>query len=236
MAALKNISCENCLSKGQGIFCELEQGSLADVSKNKVMNVYKRGQIIFYQGNPSFGLYCINTGKIKIAKTGTDGKESIIRIAAAGDVLGHRSLFSNEHYSATATALEDTRICFLDKKFITGAIEQEPSIAMNIIKKLSKEMGAAEQKCADLFQKNVRERLAEHFLLLSKDHGVADGGRIRLDIRLTRDEIASIIGTASETVIRFITEFKDEGLIEQEGKTIYILDENRLKEFASIND
>jgi CRP-like cAMP-binding protein len=235
-SALKKTNCDTCPSRGQGIFCELEMNELSEVSQNKVTNVYKRGQTIFYQGNPSFGLYCINSGKIKISKTATDGKESIIRIASPGDVLGHRSLFSNENYTATATALEDTTICFLDKKFIFNAIQKKPSVALNIIKKLSVEMGAAEQKCADLFQKNVRERLAEHFLGLMKNHGVKEEGRTRLDVKLTREEIASIIGTASETVIRFITEFKNEGLIEQEGKDIYVLDEERLKEFANIND
>lgn len=232
---LKNVACEKCESKGKGIFCELEHVALTEVSDNKVMNTYKKGHIIFYQGNPPFGLYCINSGKIKITKMGNDGKESIVRIASGGDVLGHRSLFSNENYTATATAMEDTAICFLDKKFIFKALQDQPSIALNIIQKLSREMGSAESKSASMFQKNVRERLAELFLTLSKSYGIEENNRIKLDIKLTREEIASMIGTASETVIRFITEFKDEGLIEQDGKTIYIIDHERLLEFANLN-
>lgn len=234
-AALKNLNCENCQSRGKGIFCDLEHASLDEVSKNKVMNTYKKGQVIFYQGNPAFGLYCINSGKIKITKTGNDGKESIVRLATGGDVLGHRSLFSNENYSATATALEDTAICFLDKKFIFKAIQEQPTIAMNIIQKLSREMGSAEAKSANMFQKNVRERLAELLLTLGQSYGVKENERTRIDIKLTREEIASMIGTASETVIRFMTEFKDEGLIEQEGKVIYITDEEGLLGLANLN-
>jgi CRP-like cAMP-binding protein len=223
------------MQRSKGIFCELEKVALQDISHNKVMNNYKKGNTIFFQGNPPFGLYCVNSGKIKISKIGNDGKESIIRIAQPGDVLGHRSLFSNENYNATATTIEDATICFIDKKFIYKAIQEQPSIAIQLIQKLSQEMGAAESKSASLFQKNVRERLAELFLTLSKTYGVKEKDRVRLDIKLTREEMASMIGTANETVIRFISEFKDEGLIEQEDKTIYVLDEEKLVEFANLN-
>jgi CRP-like cAMP-binding protein len=232
---LKNIDCEHCQSKDKGIFCQLEHAALSEVDHNKVMNNYKKGQTIFFQGNPPFGLYCINSGKIKVSKLGNDGKESIIRIAGPGDVLGHRSLFSQENYTATATVIEDAAICFLDKKFIYKAVEKEPTIALNLIQKLSKEMGSAEARSAALSQKNVRERLAELFLMLKKTYGVQEENRWRLDIKLTREEMASMVGTANETVIRFISEFKEEGLIEQEGKTIYVIDEDRLLEFANLN-
>ena len=96
-------------------------------------------------------------------------------------------------------------------------------------------MGSAEARSASLSQKNVRERLAELFLMLNKSYGVQELNRTKLDIKLTREEIASMVGTANETVIRFISEFKDEGLIEQDGKTIYILDEKKLLEYANLN-
>ncbi len=230
-----NLSCETCQSRDKGIFCQLENVALHDVSHNKVTNTYKKGQTIFFQGNPPFGLYCINSGKIKVSKLGNDGKESIIRIAGPGDVLGHRSLFSQENYTATATVIEDAAICFLDKKFIFKAVEKEPTVALNIIQKLSKEMGAAEARNAALSQKNVRERLAELLLILKKTYGIQEGNRWRLDIKLTREEMASMVGTANETIIRFFSEFKDEGLIEQEGKVIFIKDEARLIEFANLN-
>jgi len=235
MAIAKTHNCENCASKDKGIFCELSSLVLQDISQNKVMNTYKKGQIIFYQDNPPLGLYCLSSGKIKVTKTGSDGKESIVRLAKAGDILGHRSLFSQSHYTATATTLEETTICFIDKKYILRAIEQNPSIALNIIQKLSKEMGAAETKSASMFQKNVRERLAELLLGLADSYGIHENNKIRLDIKLTREEMASMIGTASETIIRFMSEFKEEGLISQEGKTIYITNEPALIELANIN-
>lgn len=232
---MKHFGCDKCLSKNKGIFCELEQLALDDVSHNKVMNTYKKGQDIFLQGNPSFGLYCISSGKIKITKTGLDGKESIVRIASEGDVLGHRSLFSKENYSATATTIEETTVCFIDKKYIYNALKKEPSIALNLIQQLSREMGSAEAKAASLSQKSVKERLSELLLSLKSTYGIQEDKRTRLDIKLTREEMASMIGTSVETVIRFMTELKDEGLIEQEGKVIFILNEEGLLETANLN-
>ena len=123
------VPCENCDSKENSIFCELSNEVLTDVTKHKIMNSYKKGQTLFHEGNPPFGLFCINDGKIKLTKMSAEGKDSIVRIVAAGDVLGHRSLFSEGPYRATATALEDCKVCFLDKKYISELIEQKPQVA-----------------------------------------------------------------------------------------------------------
>lgn len=235
MAALKSINCENCGSFGKGIFCDLEHAALEKVSQHKVMNFYKKGQTIFFQGNPPFGLYCVNSGKIKISKTGQEGKESIVRIAGPGDVLGHRSLFSKENYNASATVIEDATVCFLDKTFILSAIKTDPSISLNLIQKLSRDMGAAETRSASMSQKSARERLAELFLTFEKNYGIEEGHRCRLDIKLNRDEIASLVGTAHETIIRLISEFKDQGILEQEGKILFIKDHDKLLEVANLD-
>lgn len=228
-------SCENCPSLQKGIFCELASTDFLDVSEHKVTNVYKKGQTLFVQGNHPFGIYCISNGNIKVTKMGADGKESIVRIATAGDVLGHRSLFTDQFYGATATALEDTKVCFLDKKFIMKVIKDQPSVSMNVIEKLSTDMGAAESKLSSLHQKNVRERLAELLLLLKESHGEKlEDGRIFINLKLTREEMATMIGTANETLIRFISEFKEAGLIAQEGKKIFITNEEKLIEWANI--
>ena len=231
----QHLECENCPSKGKGIFCELEGLALKDVSEHKVDNTYKKGQTLFVQGNPPFGMYCISQGNIKVTQVGEDGKESIVRIATEGDVLGHRSIFTDQYYNATATAIDETKVCFIDKKYILKLVQESPTVAANLIAKLGRDLGAAESRISSFYQKNVRERLAELLLLLKESHGVEEDGRIRLNIKLTREEMASIIGTASETLIRFMTELKQEGFIEQEGKVIFITDEKGLIEFANIS-
>ena len=228
-------SCENCTSKDDGIFCDLGIPELEEISQHKIHNTYKKGQTLFIQGNHPFGIYCISTGNIKLTKTGADGKETIVRIAHGGDILGHRSLFTDDHYTATATAIEDTEVCFIDKKFILKIIENNPTVALQVINKLSRDMGAAETKLTSLHQKNVRERLAELILSLKASHGIKENGRWKIDLKLTREEMATMIGTANETLIRFMTEFKDAGILEQEGKTIFIKDEEELLNWANLN-
>lgn len=235
MPKLTIVPCENCSHQKDSIFCSLERSSLEGLSRHKVMNNYKRGHTIFFQGNPPFGLYCINEGKIKIAKIGNDGKESIIRIAGPGDVIGHRSLLGKENYTATATVIEDASVCFIDKKHITDVIYEKPELALKVIEKLSKEMGQAEARNASMSQKNVCERLAELLLSLKKKYGIKEDHGWKLDIKLTREEMAALIGTANETVIRTISDFKNEGILDQIGKTIYITDEKKLASFANLN-
>lgn len=229
-------ACENCESRMSGVFCDLDNEELASISEHKVTNKYKKGQNLFVQGNHPYGLYCVSRGNIKVSKVGPDGKESIVRIVKGGDVIGHRSLFTDQNYTATATAMEDSTVCFLDKKFIMKAIQEMPSVAMNVIEKLSRDMGAAENKVSSYHQKNVRERLAELLLLLKESHGEkTEDGKIKINIKLTREEMATMIGTANETLIRFISEFKDEGLIEQDGKFIIITNEDELINWADVN-
>lgn len=229
------ISCEDCDTRDEGIFCNLGLDQTEEISHHKIINIYKKGQTLFVQGNHPFGIYCIRKGNIKLTKIGVDGKETIVRIIHGGDILGHRSLFTDDNYSATATAMEDTEVCFIDKKFILKIIEKSPTVALSIINKLSRDMGAAEKKLTSLHQKNVRERLAELILSLKASHGVKVGNRWKIDLKLTREEMATMIGTANETVIRFMTEFKDAGIIEQEGKVLYVTDEEELLNWANIN-
>jgi CRP-like cAMP-binding protein len=228
-------SCIDCDSKEKGIFCDLQSEELLEISKHKVSNHYKKGQTLFLQGNPTYGLFCISKGKVKVLQMGADGRESLIRVASNGDVVGHRSLFTEEYYSTTASVIEDSVICFLDKRYIIKAIQEKPSVSFHIIEKFSKDLGAAENKMSSMFQKNVRERLAELLLLLKESYGVKEGRKYRLEIKLTRDEMASMIGTANETLIRFMSELKSEGIIEQEGKILYVCKEGELVKLANLS-
>jgi CRP-like cAMP-binding protein len=229
-------TCASCPSKEEGIFCNLNFSEIEDVGHHKITNHYKKGQDLFVQGTHPFGLYCVSSGNIKLTQTGVDGKESIIRIVHAGDILGHRSLFCEEDFTKTATALEDTEVCFIDKKYILELISKNPSVALNVINKLSHDMGMAENKLSSLHQKNVRERLAELLLSLKATHGVKENNRWKIELKLTREEMATMIGTANETLIRFMTEFKEAGIIEQEGKIIYIKNLEELFVWANIHD
>jgi len=235
MVKIKKLTSQTCTCVTHGIFSELETKAKELVSMYKVMNQYKKGQTLFTEGAPNFGLYCINSGKIKVTKAASEERETILRIVGPGDVIGHQNILTNDKNQNSATMIEDGSVCFIDRKFITELIHKEPSITINLIKKLSAEMTASENRHAAMSNKNVKERLAELLITFKTNYGIKEANRVRLDIKLTREEMASIVGTANETVIRFISEFKDEGILEQEGKTIFLLDERKLIQSANVS-
>lgn len=227
--------CKKCPSLAKGIFCSSDEHSLAEISQHKIMNLYKKGQFLFTQGNQPQGIFFVRTGNIKITQTGDEGKETFIRIVSGGGILGHRSLFTNQTLKASATAMEDSSVCFLDKKFILKTIQKNPFVAMTIIEKLSKDMGIAEQKVISFHQKSVKERLAELLLTLKEGHGERQQNNfIAITLKITREEMATMIGTASETLIRTFADLKFEGIVDQDKKTIIIKNEKKLLDLANL--
>jgi CRP-like cAMP-binding protein len=225
---LKNILCVECHSLKKCIFSELSPNALAKISQNKVTSRYEKGQSLFFQGNPPLGLFCVIEGYIKGARTDENGKESIVRIIAAGDIMGHRAIFSDECHCATTTALEKTLVCFFYKKYIIEIIVSKPTVALNIIRKLSVDMGKIEHNFAGMYQKKVRERLADLLILLKGSFGMKVNGKWQIDVRMSREEMASMIGVANETLIRTLSEFRNNELIDYNGKNILIIDEQAL--------
>jgi len=222
------------IKNDQDIFFGLDQAAIDELGLYKTVNTYKKNQAIFLQDNPAYGVYCIQSGKVKISSVGKEGKETILRLASAGELLGHTTIFSNEAYTASAVAMEDCVVCYLEKEKFLKAVAKYPMLTLNIMSQLSHTMRASEAQNVALAQKNVRERFAALLLKFIETYGAKVGERVRLDIKLTRDEMASMIGTSMETLVRLITEFKNEGIIEQDGKVIFIIDEKKLVQFANI--
>lgn len=213
-------SCDNC-KNSKDFFCNLSVDEKKSISEKKGNNFYKKGQVIFYEGNHANGLFCLFNGKVKLTKLGKDGKEQIIRFSKDGDILGYRSLLSNEPYHATATALEDSHICMITNDKFLQTVEDNPKLSLKVIQLLSKDLKGAEQHLIDVAQKTVKERISESLLLLKNTFGyLADGETI--NIHMTRSEIADMAGTTTESTIRTLAQLSEENLIKLEGKNIVI--------------
>lgn len=228
----EHLDCHYCDFKGKSIFCDLDDQGLRRVSDHKCMNSYKKGEVIYHQGALPTGLYCVHAGKVKLTSTSNDGKSTIISIVTPGQLFGHKNVFNNEAYQTTATVIEESKVCYLEKKFFFNLLQDQPTVSLQLVNHLAREMGAAEKSISDLTQKSVRARLATFLLDAVKNFGKESQNKITLDIKLTREEMASLIGGATETLIRLMTELKDEGIIAQDGKTIQILDLKALEEQA----
>lgn len=231
----QNPSCESCKARIESVFCQLSDEELSGLSINKHCNYYQKGQTVFNEGNLPSGLFCINSGKVKISQAGTEGKEQILRLAKDSDILGYRALISGEAYSATATVIEDSKICLIPKSVFYEIIQHNSSLTSSIMKLLANELKEAESKITNLAQKPVLERVAETLLMLKEYYGTEINDN-SLNITITREEIANIVGTATETVIRLMSELKKEGLIDLDGKKIKILKGDALLKLANLYD
>jgi len=208
---------------------------LEHVSAAKSCYTYKKGQQIFQEGGKPTGLFCIHTGKVKVCKLGSDGKEQIVRLARPGDVIGYRSLMADTNFSASAVALEDAVVCFVPKSQFLELISQNVEFSSGLMKLLSKALGDAEERMVQMAYKPVRERLAEALLLLRKTYQPAQEQE-NFTISLSREDLASIVGTAKETTIRLLSEFKDEKIISTKGSSITILDPEKLYTICHLYD
>jgi CRP-like cAMP-binding protein len=188
--------------------------------------------ILYQEGNRISVFYCINSGIIKVFKTGSDGKEQIIRFAKKGDIIAYRSVLSNELACTSAKVIEDCKVCFIPSEILISFIKTNSAFALELMKLACHELGEANSFITDIAQKTVRERLAEVLLFLVNDFGL-DNQQF-LNISLTREELANIVGTATESVIRLLSEFKSDKLVELNGRRIKIINTKGLEKISNV--
>jgi CRP/FNR family transcriptional regulator len=227
--------CSTCSVRHKSAFQELSNDELSILNENKGCGFYKKGSTIFMQGHYPNGLFCLKNGKIKIYKTGDEGKEQIVRFGKSGDILGYRALLSGDSYSCSADVLEDSHVCFVPRSAFMNLLTNSASLSLQMMKLLGLDLRQAENRITELAQKPVRERVAEALLLLKETYGV-EVGSSTINVSLSREEIANLVGTATETTIRLLSEFKQDGLIELQGKKISITNFNKLVQVANLID
>lgn len=226
-------NCLTCNAKLHSVFSVLNTDELKELNEHKSCNIYKKGQRIFAERGLPLGLYCINAGKVKLTTSGIDGKEQILRLVKEGDIIGYRSLLSNERYHCDAVALEDSSICVVDKNYFNEIAISNRKLCTELFKKIGSDLKKAEEQIVSLSQKNVRERTAEALLFFKATYGFeADGQTI--NIQLSREEIADFVGTSTESAIRLLSEFNNDKIIELAGKKIKILDIDKLTKTANV--
>ena len=224
--------CDSCSLESGSIFKYLTPDEVEALNFEKDFRQYKRGDILYQEGNRISGFFCINSGIIKVFKTGFDGKEQIIRFAKKGDIIAYRSVLSNELACTSAKVIEDCHVCFIPSEILISFIKSNPAYALELLKLACHELGEANSFITDIAQKTVRERLAEILLLLVHDFGLDD--EQFLNISLTREELANIVGTATESVIRLLSEFKSDKLVELNGRKIKVLNKKGLEKISNV--
>lgn len=228
--------CASCDRRIHSILRDLNDSAVESLDSTKACYAYKKGQVILSEGIPPTGLFCIHTGKVKVYKTGVEGREKIVRLAGDGDVIGYRALLTGGPSTVSAAALEQSFICCIPQETFFKLLKANGGFSLRIIELLSAELGKAEEQILHIAQRPVRERLAEALILLKETYGTDDGDSAALSARMSREELAGIVGTAVETLVRTMADFKREQLIATEKKKIRILDLTRLIEIGKLRD
>jgi len=229
---VEDISISHSTWKSQSILRHLDVDELAYLDEATKIRHYKRNEVIFWEGKRISGCYIIVSGIVKQFKTGIEGRDYIFRLAKPFEILGFRSVLSEEPACNTSTVIEDSAVCYIPKDCLHHLVKTNGNFALNLLQIACRELEESHLLIADIAQKSVKERLAELLLTLKRKFGVNEKGH--LNITLSREEFANVVGTATESVIRLLSEFKAERYIDVYGKKIIILNDKALEKIATM--
>ncbi|MFD1063993.1 Crp/Fnr family transcriptional regulator [Winogradskyella litorisediminis] len=222
--------CENCIIRQFNALKALNKVELKKISDSKITKSVKKGDAIFSEGEKLNGVFCVRNGVSKLSKMSDNGKDTIVKIATKGEVLGQRSVITEETTNLSAVALNDMEVCYIPKTHISESINNNPLFTKAILKHMAKDLKFADNIIVNMAQKTVKQRVAEALIYLEKNFGVDDEGYITMT--LTREDIANVVGTAKEACIRTLTTFKKEDWIITDGKRILIKDKKALNKLV----
>jgi len=200
------------------------------IADRKVKQVRKK-QIIYYESDNITGIYLILSGRVKAVKLSEDGRELVTGMYGPEEYLGIQAMLSGDHYNETTEAVDDTTICLLPKDTVKQLLDNYTDIGQKFIKVLSSNLIEKEEQLLQLAYHSVRKRMAEILLRLSKQQKTSES--LESQIRISREDLASMAGMATETVSRTLSDFKDEGIIEKKGSVIDIIDFSKLQKMKN---
>lgn len=222
--------CEQCIVRQFSSLKALNKEELLRMADCKTSYTIKKGEPIFEEGEITKGVFCVKEGICKLSKLSANGKDQIVKLVKSGELLGQRSMISDEPANLSAVALDDMEVCFIPKSEIMGFFNQNNEFSMNVMKTICGDLKEADDHMVSMAQKSVKERLAETLIYLEDNFGKNEDGT--LHIQLSREELAGMIGTATESCIRLLSELNKNGFIDLIGKKIAIIDRNKLKRMA----
>jgi len=203
---------------------------LPAIDANRKNFEVKKGEVIFKEGDPVTGIYFVYNGTVKVHKKWGDDKELIVRFAKKGDIAGHRGLGKEMFYPVSGTALEPSTVCFIELDFFLSSLKVNSEFLFQLMMFFAEELKVSERNMRNLAHMQVKGRMAIALLTLKDKFGITENGFI--NITLSRQDLASYIGTTYETVFRIMNELIEENIVSVTGKDINVLDANKLLEFT----
>lgn len=219
--------------KSESILADLPKDDLEILTAHKTEQVYKKGAIIFREGSYPTGIFYIREGKIKKYTLDKDGREQIIYVANTGELLGYHAILAEDRFPDSAAAIEESKVTFIAKEDFLETLNRSDVLNRRLLKTLSHEFAVLANSLTMIAQKSVRERLALQLIVLREKYKVNFQPGMPVEINMGRDDLASLVGTARENVVRMLTEFKEFGILQTKGRKIIVLDVSKLIEIAN---
>ena len=219
--------------KSHSILTELPPQDAKIITAHMSDQNYSKGEIIFREGSFPSGIFFIRNGKVKKYKVDSLQREQIIYVANTGELIGYHALLSEERYPDSASALEDSLIAFIPKEDFLEALSTSKILSQRLLKLLSHEFTVFANSVTLFAQRNVRERLATQLVVMREKYKENYQPGMDVEINLSRDDLASLVGTARENVVRVLKEFKEEGSIKTKGRKIVVTDIQKLLKIAN---
>ncbi len=222
--------CENCIIRQFNSLRAMSKDELKQVADTKITRKIKKGDSLFEEGEKLKGVYCVRDGVSKLSKLSANGKDQIVKLATKGEVMGQRSVIAEESANLSAVAVNDMEVCFIPKEAIVNTLHKNPDFTFEVLRLMAHDLREADDVIVNMSQKTVKQRIAEAFLYLKNNYGEDEKGY--LNLTLSREDIANVVGTATESCIRIISEFKKKGMLKSSGKKLGISDEKKLQDLA----
>lgn len=226
--------CSSCKVFKRSYFSTLENDDLENLKYEKSASFYKTGQIVYQEDSRAMGVYCLNSGKIKLYKADNEGREQIVRFVTSGELFGYSSITGSRYHLVTAEAVEDSTVCFINANLFSELTTRYPEILKTLLNVLGTMLNDAEDRMISLARKPVRERLAETLLNLCRQFH-PEGCMNENVLNLPREDLANSVGSATETIIRLLSDFREEGLIAIDGRKIILKNVTVLKKVANLD-
>ncbi len=227
------LNCDNCIDSPKSVFNNLTAKEKDLIRKNHSCAFYKKGDIIFREGDLPSGLISLSEGKVKVFKEGVGGREQIVRMASPIGFIGYRALFAEEHHTATAVSIVDSIVCIIDKETVYRLLKSNSALSLSIIRAFATELGFSNNRTVTLTQKHIRGRLAESLIFLKDTYGFEEDGQ-SIKIYLSREDIANLSNMTTSNAIRTLIHFAGEGVISVERRKIKILNLGKLEKISEL--
>lgn len=217
----------------QSVLAGLPEEDVQLLTAHQSVQVYRKGEIIFREGAYPSGIFFIIAGMAKKYKTDKEGKEQIIYVANAGELMGYHAVLEEDRYPDSAAALEEAKIGFIPKEDFLATLQRSAILNRRLLKTLSHEFAVLINSIAFFAHRPLRERLAIQLIVLREKYKVDFQPGMPVEINMSRDDLASLVGAARENVLRALAELKEENIIATKGRKIVVMDVLRLLKVAN---